>query len=163
MRYYVVNVWLKNGRRLCWNVEPILMLSYPRCFIRGTGKVSCADLNVGKSIYHNRPWDRAKICDYRNRKSVQGLLHTGPRLFPTNRFHEAGLFYLLSAMRRWISAAAVCANGRILAGRWAYTVPPDHFQLSFVSGSGKFDLPWIWLSLLFCIWRISQGHGWDNL
>ena len=25
------------------------MLSYPRCFIRGTGKVSCADLNVGKS------------------------------------------------------------------------------------------------------------------
>ena len=49
MRYYVVNVWLKNGRRLCWNVEPILMLSYPRCFIRGTGKVSCADLNVGKS------------------------------------------------------------------------------------------------------------------
>ena len=25
----------------------------------------------------------------------------------------------------------------------AYTVPSDHFQLSFVSGSGKFDLPWI--------------------
>ena len=49
MRYYVVNVWLKNGRRLCWNVEPILMPSYPRCFIHRTGKVSCADLNVGKS------------------------------------------------------------------------------------------------------------------
>lgn len=163
MRYYVVNVWLKNGRRLCWNVEPILMLSYPRCFIRGTGKVSCADLNVGKSNIPQQAVGQGKNLRLQKSEIRSRSIAYWTSAFPTNRFHEAGLFYLLSAMRRWISAAAVCANGRILAGRWAYTVPPDHFQLSFVSGSGKFDLPWIWLSLLFCIWRISQGHGWDNL